>query len=611
MNDNNLNKTEVIRLGMASIPLPIEGKVSSNDKPVPWGNDNNYANFLLSLYGNVPIHANIINQKSVHIFGDGVFDKVTNKPFVIKVNEDDTLELFIDKIVKSYLLFNAFAIEVNFKPDGTPHAYFHLPIQRIGLNKSKDKIFYYGEDNKQKVTATFDRYDPSVIYSEHKSKVFYYEGHIPSPNNSDVYPTPDYYQLIKTLMTDIAITEFNYNQITNHFSPSTMISFFNGEPDDELKAKIMRDLRASYSGENGKKLLVNFNQLNGKAPEIGNISAGDWHDAYITIKGVVESTIYEGSGITSPALFGNKTAGQLGSTQELENAYEIWNNSYLRKIRNELEAPLRDLFKANLYFKNKPLFSTSLSEDLKKSIMTINELRLEQGLKPIVNGDRIIGESAPATSNSFSTHKCNSENTTRILTDEDYELVKDLGSNEDEFEIIEGEEFSIQLKFDNESDIVNYIIDNEITDVSSSELRAIIKKELGIDITSSGLKELIYKLKDTGVANVEEKDGKYILKPTPASANKPYTSRTVQTMFKYTKRPEVSGDDLLPTSRGFCVKLMNSKKLYSRADIQAMSALFEYDIFQYTGGFYFNSDTGVTTPYCRHEWKAVSVAKKN
>lgn len=602
-----MDNTQVIKIDFQAIPLPIESKHNSNDKPVSWGSNNEYPLFLLGLYGKSPIHANVIDQKAVHIFGDGLFDKSTDKPFALKPNADDTFELFLDKLVKSLLMFNAFAVEINFLPDGKPAHFYHLPIDRIGLNKAKDRVFYYGEDNRSKVTASFDRYDPNIVYTDHKSKVFYYEGY--KPSNASTYPTPDYYQLIKSILTDIAITDFNYNQISNHFSPSTILTFFKGEQDVETQAKIVKDLKASYTGTDGKKLLVDFVNpgASAKGVEVQQLSSGDWTDAYIALKEATEATIYKGHGITSPALFGDKTEGQLGSSQELENAYEIWNNSYLRVKRNELEATLKELFGVTVYFKNKPLFSTSLSEELKKAIMTINELRKEQGLAPLANGDRIIGESAPEPTQFKSACTHFNDEKGKVLTEEDYELVKDLGLSAEEYEEVDGDSFSAQLQFDDEADIANWILNNEVESVS--QIRSAIRKDLGIEMTSGGVKDLLNKLHETGIANVSITDDKVALKPTPKS-NKPYTSKEVLAMFKYQKRPEVDGEELLETSRGFCVKLIESGKLYSRADIQAMSALFGYDVQKHTGGFYYNPNTGETTNYCRHEWKQVSVVKK-
>jgi hypothetical protein len=609
MEEKKNNNLASINFDAVNIPQPTESK-SSNDTPVQWGDSNKYPLFLLSeLYAKSPIHSNIINGKSTHIVGDGLYSKATNKPLVLKPNTDDTLELFVDKIVKDYLIFNAFAIEVNFSVvDGSIVNYYHIPMQRIGLNEAKDKVFYFGDNTRNKVSQIFDRYDPSVKYSDSNSKVFYYEGYTPSVSNT--YPTPDYHQLIKTIMTDISITDFNYNQISNHFSVSTMIDFFNGEPDDEIKKAVVRDLKASYTGEQGKKLLVSFNNPSGKPTEIKNLTSGDWNDAYLSIKESVESSIYKGHSITSPAIFGDKTEGQLGSSQELENAYEIWNNSYLRVKRNELEAPLRELFATDIFFQNKPLFSTSVSEELKKGIMTINELRKESGLAPIIDGYRMIGSSVPAsTPSTFSEEK--KEEHGKILTEDDFEKIKDLGSSVEDYDEYEGEQFSLQLKFDDFADILQHILDKGLTNLSSAELRAEIKSSLNIEITTSDLKSLMTDLHKSGVANVEVRDGKYVITNVPNTPTKVPDSKEVLVMFKYSKRPEIEGEEIISTSRGFCIKLSESGKLYSREDIQSMSAIFGYDVMKHTGGFYFNPKTGVTTPYCRHFWKQVSVVRKN
>jgi hypothetical protein len=605
MEEKKNNNLASINFDAVHIPQPTESK-SSNDKPVQWGASNKYPLFLLDLFFSSPVHGNIINGKATHIQGDGLYTRTGNKPFDVKPNFETGIELFCSQIVKDYLIFNAFAVEVNFSVlDNKPLNYFHIPLQRIGLNDSKDKVFYYADNKRDKVSQVFERYNPTVVYPDSKSKVFYFEGYQPSLNS--VYPNPDYTQLIKTILTDISITNFNYNQISNHFSVSTMIDFFNGMPDDEVKAQTIRDLKASYTGEQGKKLLISFNNANGKPSEVKNLTSGDWADAYSTIKEATEATIYKGHSITSPSLFGALIAGSLGSSQELENAYEIWNNSYLRVKRNELESPLKELFGVDIYFQNKPLFSTSISEEMKKSIMTVNELRKEQGLAPVANGDRFVGEASSVQPSTFSEEK--KEEYGKILTEDDFEKIKDLGSSVEDYD--EYEQFSLQLQFDNDSDILQHILDKGLTNLSSAELRAEIKSSLNIEITTADLKGLMTSLHKSGVANVEVREGKYVISPVPNTPTKVPDSKEVLVMFKYLKRPEIEGEEIISTSRGFCIKLSESGKLYSREDIQSMSAIFGYDVMKHTGGFYYNPKTGVTTPYCRHEWKSTSVVRKN
>jgi hypothetical protein len=81
-------------------------------------------------------------------------------------------------------------------------------------------------------------------------------------------------------------------------------------------------------------------------------------------------------------------------------------------------------------------------------------------------------------------------------------------------------------------------------------------------------------------------------------------------MYKYEKRPDVPGNTLISTSRGFCVRVINNNKLYTRSDIQTMSSIFGYDVFQFAGGFYHNPETDETTPYCRHFWVEKKVKLK-
>jgi DNA-binding MarR family transcriptional regulator len=81
--------------------------------------------------------------------------------------------------------------------------------------------------------------------------------------------------------------------------------------------------------------------------------------------------------------------------------------------------------------------------------------------------------------------------------------------------------------------------------------------------------------------------------------------------YSYQKRAEASGPDLLPTSRPFCKKLVGLEKegrVYSRADIEKISARVGYDVFTRTGGFW-NND-GTIEIHCRHYWMTEILIKE-
>lgn len=63
-------------------------------------------------------------------------------------------------------------------------------------------------------------------------------------------------------------------------------------------------------------------------------------------------------------------------------------------------------------------------------------------------------------------------------------------------------------------------------------------------------------------------------------------------------------------NRPFCAKMMQLRRLYSRAEIEKISARLGYSVFDRRGGFWTRKGTHDTTPYCRHNWKSNLIVKK-
>ena len=64
------------------------------------------------------------------------------------------------------------------------------------------------------------------------------------------------------------------------------------------------------------------------------------------------------------------------------------------------------------------------------------------------------------------------------------------------------------------------------------------------------------------------------------------------------------------TSRPFCVHLLEAKKMYSRSEIESMSARLGYSVWNRGGGWYTKPGTNTHSPSCRHEWKTNVVTRK-
>jgi len=608
--NNNSGSVEVLSFEKCNIPAPYENINTPEDRYVAYGYNNAYPDYLLSLYNGSPIHAAIVNGKATYITGDGL--KYDNGTAVkVKVNPADGFDEFIDKCVKDYLLYNYFAVEVTYNSFNEPIEYHWIPANRVRTNKSKT-LFWYCEDwvFKSNTVIKYEAFRQNN--NDSNSKIFFFDGYYPSL--SYVYPSPEYKACIKSISTDIAIRDFNLNNIKNHFSVSTLITFFNGSNiAEDVKKDIIKDIKNSYSGENGNKVIVDFQNTNGKSADVQNISPNDWDKAYTAVSASVSDDIYRGHQVTSPMLFGVKTEGQLGGATELETAYEIFKNTYIRSKRAELVGAFNSLFtgskiiSGSLSFTDKALFSTQLSDNLKQQVYTINELRKEAGLPAIPNGDRLLNEPVQET-----TVQPVDKGELHQLSEEDFDKVKHLGASKDGYTVVSKGKYVFSaieaMAFDMQADISNWILSHDITDMSMQDIIQQMGED-GIKATVSDLKGVLSDMSDAGIISSSGDDGSITIKPNKQS-DVPDTNK-VQVLYDYVKRDGVSGDILLPTSRGFCKALVNNNKYYSREDIQSMSQLFGYDIFQYCGGFYYNPSTNETTPYCRHKFQSVIVTPKS
>jgi DNA-binding Lrp family transcriptional regulator len=64
------------------------------------------------------------------------------------------------------------------------------------------------------------------------------------------------------------------------------------------------------------------------------------------------------------------------------------------------------------------------------------------------------------------------------------------------------------------------------------------------------------------------------------------------------------------TSRPFCKYLMSANKMYSRSEIEQMSARLGYSVWDRRGGWYTKPNTNTHSPSCRHQWVSNVVTRK-
>ena len=157
-----------------------------------------------------------------------------------------------------------------------------------------------------------------------------------------------------------------------------------------------------------------------------------------------------------------------------------------------------------------------------------------------------------------------------------------------------------------EADIVNLI--NKDKRITSETISTVLKEDIAV--VEASLKSL---LENNVITAKEVKIGKDVIierKRTDVKLEKPKTI-SLSIAYTYALRSELAGEKILiDGSRPFCRKMVELAKtrLWSSANIQQMSVVLGYSVFDRVGGFWNNG--GDIETQCRHEWKPVIVKNK-
>ena len=167
-----------------------------------------------------------------------------------------------------------------------------------------------------------------------------------------------------------------------------------------------------------------------------------------------------------------------------------------------------------------------------------------------------------------------------------------------------------QIYFESTTSDILKKLDAKIIEYRKRNPDATVKemsKEFGV--TQAKIKERIQYLMDKNKYPIKEAIDESIKK------EKPKTDELVFVMYRYDWRSEyknLSREDGYDKSRKFCQTMMDlaETKLYTRDDINAISALVGYSVWERRGGWLTLPD-GRHRPSCRHQWVQQLVIKKD
>ncbi|HRC16143.1 MAG TPA: hypothetical protein PLY25_10725 [Bacteroidia bacterium] len=649
---------KVISIKFADNRIPDFKEIKGTDY-IKFGDDDRFPDHTLMLYNKSAKHNAIINGKVNYILGGGL---------ICDTPEDPSSKLFLqemsridDQSIKDIELHGGFYWEIIPNKKGGFITY-HIDFSRIRSNED-NSIFYYKKD-------WADRAEQRKSYPAFKKgldvpSIFMFKEYRPGLKT---YPLPGYVASFNYIEADIEVSKHTLTNAQTGFSASKFINFYNGEPTEENKRDITRRFELLSTGSEGKKVLIGFNNDPAKRPTIDDLGASDLtKEDFSHVDNLITNNIFSGAQITHPLLFGIQQEGKLGGATELRTAYDIFKNTYVNGKQKQYEDvvnhfaklkgvpgtyKLKDVDPVGIEITSDLIADNVSREEIRERLgftdaeevqgnaivsrainslsplvankvlesMTIDEIRSLAGLVPKPGGSQIQSvdpNAAPIQAEGLEGQAVN-ENVKNLTAKQHQQLARiirqygkeqltrqqasillrtGLGFTDEEINGLLGDEPNAQA-FSSDDELFAAF---EAHGEHRLDFEVIRTKEATFDSDDESF-ELMQAFKD---APATATGGAGVATTPPAKVGN--ASPKFMIRYSYEVRPN-EGAELLPTSRPFCVRMIKLDRFYSRQDIQKISGILGYNVFERVGGYW--NDNGVIKKHCRHFWKANIVIKK-
>jgi hypothetical protein len=624
---------------------------------IEFGKKNDYPNYLVDLFNKSAKHNAIIKGKVNYITGNGFKIKEGIDPigeqFIAQANRVESLTEVLRKASIDIELFGGAYLQIIWSVTGENLAeVYHVDYTKIRTNADNTQFWYSEnwEDRKYK-REVYNGFNSQLRQG---TQIMYLKEYRP---NLNAYALPGYFGALNYVESDIEISKHVLGNAQTGFSASKLITLPNGEPSDDEKRQIERKFTDRFTGSDGKKFILSFVNDASRKPVIEDLGASDiTKEDFGNVDKMIQQNIFAGHLITAPDLFGISTPGQLGTRQQMRDSYEIFKNTYvndkqifleqvfsllakLHGANSELQIvpvePIGIEFDGNIIAANltkdeireklgAPALeakTSSNSQDITDAInslsplvankvlesMTANEIRSLVGLIPEQGGENI-----PTVTSGF-----------KFSEDEVVSVFEEFGVSKQDYSIFKSREVFSQVPNELEESLHLEFAEEVLSGLESNMLDLIQKdKRITAEIIAGTIgvsldivNRVLDGLEKRGIIGSTVSKGiteRKLSKPlSQLDAPKPTTS-SFMIRYSYEWRSDIPSserDTSAHPSRVFCKRIMQLDRLYSRAEIETISARLGYSVFDRRGGWW-TKPNGQASPSCRHRWFAQTVIKK-
>jgi hypothetical protein len=581
-----------------------EFKEKKGEGYVQYGDRNDYPIYLVELFNKSAKHNAIVKSKVHYITGNGWKGNDQAETFIQKVNRMESLDDLSRKVSLDTELFGGYYLEIIWSEMKQLAEIWHLDYTKVRTNKDNTQ-FWYKED-------WTDRNEKSLIYTAFNpnnptgKQILYVKEYRP---NMGIYSLPGYFGALNYIESDIEISKHVLGNAQTGFSASKLITLPNGEPSDEEKRNIEKRFTNRFSGSDGKKFILAFVNDSARKPIVDDLGASDiTKEDFGRVDTLIQTNIFSGHQITTPSIFGIAEAGKLGARSEMRDGYEIFKNTYVNSKQMHLEgvfnmlAKYRGIVEPELSIIPTEPIGFEFTENLLKEIAP-KEWLLEKAGIDITKYQTV----APVAQ--------------QAQFADDFSAFYDFGETKDGFNV-----WKQKTRFNDDSE---YQMFADVSQLQANVLDLIAKdKRITPDVLATTLDQnpdtislVIKDLIDKGYITSNEYtigegiDGNTIIEHTLTepigdilTKIQPQTKELL-IRYSYEWKTGFSNKDK-KTSRPFCVALLDANKMYSRSEIESISARLGYSVWDRKGGWYTVPGTDTHEASCRHQWVSNIVTRK-
>ena len=319
-------------------------------------------------------------------------------------------------------------------------------------------------------------------------------------------------------------------------------------------------------------------------------------------------------------MFGIATPGQLGTRQQMRDSYEIFQNTYVNDKQIYLEQVFTELAKLKgassalqiipvepigIEFSEAVILQVAPKEWILEKL-GIDMSKYEQETIEVAQEEAQVEQSKMQFSDD-------------LIID----LFTNCGESKENYSIFKSREVFSSVANEAEEQMNLEFAEQALTTLEANILDLIQKDKrvtaeiiAGITKTDLQIVEKVLKgLEDKGFITSKVSGGIITRNlPRPLSELQAPKAQTTSFMIRYsyewrTDIPTDQRNTSAHPSRQFCARLMQLDRLYSRAEIEAISARLGYSVFDRRGGWW-TMPNGEHSPSCRHRWYAQTVIKK-